>query len=206
VRVRERVTIHPSAEVSDTAELGPGTRVWHQAQVREGALIGSDCILGKGVYIDFDVRIGDRCKLQNAVFVYHGFSLEDGVFVGPGAMLLNDKNPRAINSDGTLKSDADWTVSKGLVKTGASVGGAAVVLPGVTIGRFAMVGSGAVVTRDVPDHGLVYGNPARLKGFVCDCGHLLIAGSAGGGMHMQCPADGTTVVIPTRIYADLEHR
>ncbi len=195
------MTIHPSADVSEGADIGPGTRVWHQAQVREGAVVGRDCIIGKGAYVDFNVRIGDRCKLQNGVFVYHGFELEDAIFLGPGAMLLNDKNPRAANIDGTLKAESDWTVSAGLVRKGASVGGGVIVLPGATIGRFAMVGSGAVVTRDIPDHGLVYGNPARLKGFVCACGHVLTAGSAhADGMHMSCPADATTVVIPSSTY------
>ncbi len=205
MRERERVSIHPSADVADAAELGAGTHVWHEAQVREGAVIGAECIIGKGVYIDSNVRIGDRCKLQNGVFVFHGFNLEDGVFLGPGVMLLNDKNPRAINPDGTLKSAADWAASAGLVQRGASVGGGVVVLPGVTIGRFAMVGSGAVVTRDVPDHGLVYGNPARLKGFSCDCGSQLNEGAIEGvAMKMDCPACGRTVSIPIEVYERLE--
>lgn len=204
MRARERVSIHPSADVSDTAELGVGTRVWNEAQVREGAVVGRECIIGKGVYIDANVRIGDRCKLQNGVFVFHGFNLEDGVFLGPGAMLLNDKNPRAINPDGTLRSDADWTASEGLVRYGASVGGGVVVLPGVTIGRFAMVGSGAVVTRDVVDHGLVYGNPARLKGFSCACGSQLKEGGVDGvAMTMECPACGRLVPIPIEVYQRL---
>ena len=148
MRTREGVNIHPSADVADDAELGPGTRVWHQAQVRERSRVGRDCILGKGVYIDFEVRIGDRCKLQNGVFVYHGFNLEDGVFVGPGAMLLNDKSPRAINPDGTLKSEADWTVSRGVVKQGASLGGGAVAGPhqaegAAGVGGDAVAGLGA---------------------------------------------------------------
>jgi UDP-2-acetamido-3-amino-2,3-dideoxy-glucuronate N-acetyltransferase len=165
--------VHPTADVSPRATIGAGTRIWHQAQVREGAVIGTDCVLGKGAYVDTDVRIGDRCKLQNGVSVFHGFSLEDGVFLGPGAMLLNDKHPRAINPDGSLKSDEDWEVSEGVVEYGAAVGGGAVVLPGVRIGRMAVVGSGAVVTRDVPERGIVVGNPARLRGFACDCGHTL---------------------------------
>jgi acetyltransferase-like isoleucine patch superfamily enzyme len=207
VTTRDGVNIHPSADVSDDAQLGQGTRVWHQVQVRERAVVGKECILGKGVYVDFGVHIGDRCKLQNSVFVFHGFNLEDGVFVGPGAMLLNDRNPRAVNADGSLKSDADWIASEGLVKHGASIGGGAVVLPGITIGRFAMVGSGAVVTRDVPDHGMVYGNPARLKGFVCACGHSLTPGkSDSDGMRMTCPSDGATVVIPAAIFAQLSGR
>jgi UDP-2-acetamido-3-amino-2,3-dideoxy-glucuronate N-acetyltransferase len=204
VLVREGVTVHSSADVSDSADIGVGTRVWHEAHVREGAVIGTECIIGKGVYIDAGVRIGDRCKLQNGVSVFHGFNVEDGVFLGPGAMLLNDKNPRAINPDGSLKSDADWTASEGLVMNGASVGGGVVVLPGVTIGRFAMVGSGAVVTRDVPDHGLVYGNPARLKGFSCMCGNQLREGGVEGfAMSMDCPACGRKVAVPVEVYEKL---
>ncbi|MBE7552708.1 MAG: N-acetyltransferase [Anaerolineales bacterium] len=166
--------IHPSAEVSAEAIIGAGTRIWHQAQVRQGAQIGSECIIGKGVYIDFDVVIGNRCKLQNGVYVYHGATLEDGVFLGPGVMLLNDKNPRAINPDGALKSDADWQVSPTYIGYGAGVGGGAVILPGVSVGKWAIIGSGAVVTRNIPAYGLAYGNPARLAGFVCPCGQRLL--------------------------------
>jgi len=167
---RDVKMIHPSAIVSPQASIGEGTRIWHQAQVREGATLGHNCIIGKGVYVDFDVTIGDNVKIQNGAYVYHGVTLEDGVFVGPGVILTNDKLPRAVNPDGTLKSDADWEVSPTLVKRGASLGAGAVILPGVTIGQFAMVAAGAVVTHDVPDYGLVMGNPARLRGFVCPCG------------------------------------
>lgn len=167
--------IHPSADVSPQAVIGSGVRIWHQAQVRERAHIGANCIIGKGAYIDFDVSIGANVKIQNGVYVYHGVTIEDGVFLGPGVCLTNDKLPRAINPDGALKSDADWQVSLTLVKQGASLGACSVILPGVTIGRFALIGSGAVVTRDVPDHGLVYGNPARLHGYVCRCGQPLQA-------------------------------
>ena len=167
--------IHPSAEVSPEAQIGEGTNIWHQAQVREGARIGRNCIIGKGVYIDFDVVIGDNVKIQNYASIYHGVTIEDGVFIGPYACLTNDKIPRAITPDGGLKSDADWEVGKIRVKYGASIGAGAVILPNVTIGRFAMVGAGAVVTKDVPDHGLVMGNPARLVGYVCKCGRRLKA-------------------------------
>jgi UDP-2-acetamido-3-amino-2,3-dideoxy-glucuronate N-acetyltransferase len=205
LRPRDGVTIHATADVSDEAEVGRGTRIWHQVQVREGAVIGSECILGKGAYVDFKVRIGDRCKLQNSVFVFHGFNLEDGVFLGPGVMLLNDKNPRAINADGSPKSETDWTVSQAVVRYGAAVGGGAVVLPGVSIGRFAMVGSGAVVTREVPDHAIVLGNPARLKGFACICGHRLEpVERKPEGMLMRCPSCATEVMIPMEDYAQLE--
>ena len=182
------VYVHPTADVSDKARLGAGTKVWHQAQVREGAVVGRQCVLGKGSYVDKDVRIGDFCKLQNGVFVFHGFNLEAGVFLGPGAMLLNDKHPRAINPDGTPKSDADWQVSEGVVGYGAAVGGGAVILPGVKIGRMATVGSGAVVTRDVPERAIVVGNPARIKGFACDCGHPL-------GPDHACPECGRKYTI-----------
>jgi len=165
--------IHPTAEVSARAVIGPGTHIWHQAQVREGVHMGANCIVGKGAYIDFGVTIGDNVKIQNGVYVYHGVTVEEGVFLGPGVILTNDKLPRAINPDGTLKGDADWEVSPILIRHGASIGAGAVILPGVTVGEFAMVGAGAVVTHDVPAHGLVYGNPARLHGYVCRCGRPL---------------------------------
>ena len=165
--------IHPTAEVSESATLGEGTVVWNRAQIREDARIGSECIVGTGAYIDFGVSVGARCKIQNLVCVFHGFTVESGVFLGPGVLLLNDKLPRAINPDRSPKTADDWTVSQGRVCEGASIGGGSVVLPGITVGRFAMVGAGAVVTRDVPDHGLVYGNPARLAGYACFCGNKL---------------------------------
>ena len=167
------IRIHPTAELSTRATVGDGSQIWHQAQVREDVTIGRNCVLGKGVYVDFGVRIGDNCKLQNGAFVYHGATLEDGVFVGPGALLTNDKMPRAINPDGTLKSADDWDVGKILVRHGASLGAGCIVLPGVVIGEFAMVAAGAVVTHDVPDQALVMGAPARQVGYVCVCGHRL---------------------------------
>lgn len=185
--------IAATAEVSPDAKIGAGASIWHEAQVREGAVIGAESIVGKGCYIDFGVRIGARCKLQNGVFVYHGFALDDGVFLGPGAMLLNDHLPRAINPDGSLKAASDWDVSEGHVGYGAAVGGGAVVLPGVRIGRFAMVGSGSVVTRDVPDHGLVYGNPARLHGWACACGARAL--EEPGRDEVRCAGCGATFSV-----------
>jgi len=169
--------IHQTAEVSDHAQLGDATKVWHHAHIRENARVGCNCIIGKDVYIDRDVVIGDNVKIQNGAYVYHGVTLEDGVFVGPGACLTNDKYPRAITPAGDPKGDEDWEVFPIIVKRGASVGAQAVVLPGVVIGRCAMIGAGAVVTKDVPDHGLVQGNPARLVGFVCACGRKLTESS-----------------------------
>jgi UDP-2-acetamido-3-amino-2,3-dideoxy-glucuronate N-acetyltransferase len=171
--VEEKAQIHPTAEVSPTAEIGAGSAIWHQAQVREGARLGRNCIVGKGAYLDFDVQIGHNVKIQNGASIYHGATIEDGVFVGPHACLTNDRLPRAVNPDGSLKEADDWVVGPILVCEGAAVGACAVVLPGVTIGRWAMVGAGTVVTRDVPDYGLAWGNPAQLRGFVCPCGHRL---------------------------------
>jgi UDP-2-acetamido-3-amino-2,3-dideoxy-glucuronate N-acetyltransferase len=167
------VKIHSTAEVSPGAHIGNETVIWAQAQVREGATIGKNCVIGKGVYIDHDVSIGNNIKLQNRASLYYGASLEDGVFIGPHACLTNDKYPRAITPQGLLKGIDDWEVGHILVKYGASVGAGAIVLPDVTIGTFALVGAGAVVTADVPDHGIVLGNPARLKGFTCKCARRL---------------------------------
>ena len=169
----DNVIIQATAEVSPKAQIGSGTRIWHLVQIREGVIIGQNCIIGKDVYIDFDVKIGNNVKIQNSALVYHGVTLEDGVVVGPQVCFTNDRIPRAITSDGRLKGNDDWVVGPILVKYGASVWAASVVLPGVTIGRFALVGSGAVVTRNVPDYGLVVGNPARLVGYVCHCGRKL---------------------------------
>jgi acetyltransferase-like isoleucine patch superfamily enzyme len=162
--------IHETARVAPDAVIGAETKIWNEAQVREGARIGRQCVLGKGVYVGAGVVVGDRCKLENRASVFEGATLEDGVFVGPHAAFLNDKHPRAVTPDGRLKGPADWTVSPTRACEGASIGAGALILPGVTVGRWAMVGSGAVVTRDVPDFALVVGNPARLVGYVCRCG------------------------------------
>jgi acetyltransferase-like isoleucine patch superfamily enzyme len=176
--------IHPTAEVSADAQVGEGTRIWNVAQVREGARIGRDCILARGVYVDVGVVVGDRVKLENNVSVFEGARLEDGVFVGPHSALLNDRRPRAITPAGALKTRSDWEVCGVRLGEGASIGGGCTILPGITVGRFAMVGAGTVVTRDVPPHGLVVGNPGRLVGYVCVCGSRLAA----AGSCLSCGA------------------
>ncbi|MBI1184848.1 N-acetyltransferase [bacterium] len=158
--------VHPSAIVEENATVGEGTYLWHHVMVRRGAKIGSQCILGYGVHIDTDVIIGNRVKIQNYVSVFHGVTVEDGVFIGPHAVFTNDKLPRAINANGTPKSASNWVVSETLVGYGASIGANATIVCGITIGKWAMIGAGAVVTKDVPDYGLVVGNPARLIGYV----------------------------------------
>ena len=167
--------VHPTAEVSEKANIGEGASIWHQAQVREGATVGAGCIIGKGVYIGADVSLGANCKVQNYSCVYEGNALEDGVFVGPEVVFTNDRYPRAINPDGSLKAASDWELAGTLVKYGAAIGSRSVILPGLTIGRWALVAAGSVVTKDVPDHGVVAGNPARQRGWACVCARPLTA-------------------------------
>ena len=190
------IRIHPTADVSEKAKIGEGTSIWHHAQVREGVNIGSNCILGKGVYVDNDVSIGDNVKIQNYVSVYHGVELEDGVFIGPHVCFTNDINPRAINPDGSLKAADDWVLTKTRVKRGAALGANSTIRCGVTIGDWALVGSGSVVTRDVPPYGMAYGNPARLHGFVCTCARPVKKESQKGDLIIaRCDHCGSTIEI-----------
>jgi len=159
--------IHPTAEVSPQATVGDGTQIWHWVQVREGARIGRDCVLGKDVYVDVDVVLGDGCKVENFASIYRGVTLGDRVFVGPHVCFTNDPYPRA--------DPAGWEVVPTRVEAGASIGANATVLCGVMIGKRAMVAAGAVVTKDVPAHALVAGVPAKVVGWVCDCGWRLDA-------------------------------
>ncbi|MEZ0345180.1 MAG: acyltransferase [Infirmifilum sp.] len=162
---RREFYAHPTAVIEDGAQIGEGTRIWHFAHVRSGAVVGRECNIGKDVYIDAGAVVGNRVKIQNGVSVYKGVVIEDDVFVGPYAVFTNDKYPRAFSKD--------WEVVPTRIKRGASIGANATVVCGVTIGEFAMIAAGSVVTKDVPPHGLVMGNPARLVGFVCYCGRPL---------------------------------
>lgn len=166
--------IHASAEVSPDARIGAGTRIWMGVQVREGAVLGERCIVGKDAYIDLGVQVGDRVKIENGALLFHGVTVEDGVFIGPGVILTNDRYPRAITSTGDLAGTDDWELALIALRYGSSIGAGAVIVAGLEVGRFAMVGAGAVVIRDVPSYALVAGNPARRIGWVCACGRRLV--------------------------------
>ncbi len=181
--------VHPTADIEADVTVGPGTSIWHRTQVRVGARIGAQCVIGGSVFIDEGVTIGDRVKIQSAALVYHGVTVEDGVFIGPNAILTNDRFPRAITSTGELAGAADWTVSPITLRAGCSIGAGVVVVAGVDVGRFATVGAGAVVTRTVPNHALVVGNPARRIGWVCACGQRLTDASSGAPAAADPPAD-----------------
>lgn len=165
--MRENVYIDPAAHVSGRADIGQGTKVWINSQIRENTVIGENCVISKDTYIDFSVRIGSRVKIQNGVSVYHGVTIEDDVFIGPNAAFTNDFYPRAWNGD--------FEVRPTLVKRGASIGANATIVCGNTLGEFSMVGSGSVVTHDVPPYALAAGNPARVLGYVCQCGQRVNA-------------------------------
>jgi UDP-2-acetamido-3-amino-2,3-dideoxy-glucuronate N-acetyltransferase len=179
--------VHPAADVDERAALGPGTKVWHLAQVREDARLGSGCIVGRGAYVGPGVIIGDNVKLQNYALVYEPAQLEDGVFVGPGAILTNDLHPRSIDVAGRLKRPADWNARGVIVREGASLGAGSVIVAGCVIGRWALVGAGAIVARDVPDFALVVGVPARQIGWVGRAGERLLESAPG---QWRCPRTG----------------
>jgi UDP-2-acetamido-3-amino-2,3-dideoxy-glucuronate N-acetyltransferase len=185
------MTVHAGAEVADDVVLGDGTTVWPLAQIREGARLGAGCIVGRGAYVGPGVVMGDNCKLQNHALVYEPAVLEDGVFVGPAVVFTNDHYPRAITPAGRLKRGADWDPVGVAVQHGASVGARAVCVAPLTIGRWAMVAAGSVVTKDVADYSLVAGVPARHIRWVGKAGVPLESGAGGT---WTCPRTGERFV------------
>ena len=182
------IRIAQNASVSDGAKISENASVWDFAQVREGAVVGENSIVGSYAYIDANVQIGKNCKIQNRALIYDPAIIHDGVFIGPGAILTNDKNPRSILGSGEVKSPKDWDKVGVEVLQGAAIGSGAICVAPVKIGKWALVGAGAVVTKDVKDYALVVGNPARQVGWVGKAGKQL---DTVDGQHFYCPIFGT---------------
>ena len=182
-----------SADVDASAIIGDGSSVWHLAQVRNDAQIGQNCIIGRGAYIGSGVVMGNNCKVQNYALVYEPAVIGDGVFIGPAAVLTNDEFPRAVTPTGELKSGSDWHAVGVTINEGASIGARAVCIAPVTIGAWALVAAGAVVTKDVPNFALVAGVPAKRIRWVGRAGHPLnpVAGSSDT---FSCPVTGATYI------------
>ena len=192
-----KVHVDPTAIVDYGVKLGSGTKVWHFVHIMKDAKIGKDCILADYVYVGRGVKIGDRVKLENRATVYEGVTIEDNVFVGPQVTFTNDPSPRSLNSD--------WKILPTLVKEGSSIGAGTVIVCGVIIGEYALVGAGSVVTDDIPSNALAYGNPARVRGFVCRCGRKLETQEKNEKtVLMACPCCKERYAIPVEDYARMK--
>ena len=171
--------IHPTAVIDAGAQIGEGTRIWHYCHVMPRAIIGINCNIGQNVFVDNDAVVGNGVKIQNNVSVYKGVILEEGVFVGPSAVFTNVINPRSFIERKTEFKQI-------LIKKGATIGANATIVCGISIGEYALIGAGAVVTKDVPAYGLMMGNPARQKGWISEQGHTLHFDDDGKAV---CPGD-----------------
>ncbi|MDQ2961253.1 MAG: acetyltransferase [Candidatus Dormibacteraeota bacterium] len=183
--------VHDTADVAEGSEIGDGSKIWHLSQVREGARLGRNCIIGRGAYIGAGVVLGDNCKVQNYALVYEPAVVEGGAFIGPAVVFTNDHFPRAVSPDGSVKSSDDWEPVGVTVREGASIGARSVCVAPVTIGRWALVAAGSVVTKDVPDFALVAGVPARRVRWVGRAGLPL---EAHGTDQWRCPSTGATYI------------
>jgi UDP-2-acetamido-3-amino-2,3-dideoxy-glucuronate N-acetyltransferase len=178
--------IHTSSLVDPNARIGDGTKIWCFCQIMNGAIVGRDCNVGNNCFIESGVIIGDRVKIKNNIALYTGVIIEDDVFLGPNCVFTNVINPRSFVE---RKKEFKETI----IKKGASIGANATIVCGHTIGKYALIGAGSVVTRDIPDYGLVYGNPARIHGFVCECGEKLDASLKCGRCGKNYSISGKTI-------------
>ncbi len=172
---RNSAKIHPTAIIEADVIIGPGTAVWDNVHIRKGAVIGPDCIIGEKTYIAYDVKIGRGVKVNSFVYICTGVTFEDQVMISAGTTFTNDVLPRAFDPDGTSAKTSDPTAEtlQTFVRRGASIGAGCTIGPGIELGEYCMIGMGSVVTRDVAPYQLVYGNPAKSKGYVCICGQIL---------------------------------
>ena len=159
----EKYYVHESSFVDEEVKIGMGTKIWHFSHIMREAKLGGDCVLGQNTFVGSKVIIGDNCRIQNNVSIYEGVTLEDEVFCGPSCVFTNVTNPRSFMP---RKNE----ILNTLVREGATIGANSTILCGITIGKHAFIGAGSVVTQDVKDNALVYGNPAKFQGWVCDCG------------------------------------
>jgi UDP-2-acetamido-3-amino-2,3-dideoxy-glucuronate N-acetyltransferase len=189
--------VDPTAIVDNGVSLGSDTKVWHFVHIMEGAEIGKKCVLADYVYVGRGVKIGNNVKLENRATVYEGVTIEDNVFVGPHVTFTNDPYPRSFNKD--------WKILPTHVQEGSSIGAGTVIRCGVTIGEYVLIGAGSVVTANIPSHALVYGNPARIRGFVCRCGRKLVAEEkTKAHVSMRCLVCNEKYNIPNEDYARIE--
>jgi acetyltransferase-like isoleucine patch superfamily enzyme len=192
------VSAHKTAVVGKNASIGKGTVVWAFAQIGDKAKIGSNCVLGNGCYVDRTCVVGNRVKIMNKAQVFRGCAVGNNVFIGPGAVVANDRSPR-------VEKTRQFTKPLWRIGEHASIGANSTVLPDVNIGEHAMVGAGSVVTKDVPKHGLVYGNPAKLHGFVCFCGEKLrLERHEGRYCVLKCGECGESVKVESVEYEKIE--
>lgn len=196
--------VHPTALVEDGVVLGPGTSVWDNVHIRKNARIGAKCIIGEKTYVAYDVVIGDLVKINAVVYICAGVTIEDGVMISAHTVFTNDRFPRSTDPDlqDLQTSDPTEETLTTTVRRGTTIGAGAVIGPGVTLGEFSMIGMGSVVTRDVPPHGLAIGNPARVRGLVCRCGHPVLK----LGADAELPARGRFPCEKCHRVVELPHR
>ena len=191
------VYVDTTAIIDNGVIMGKGTKIWHFVHIMEDAQIGKDCVIADYVSVGRSVKIGDKVKIENRATVFEGVTIKDNVFVGPHVTFTNDLHPRSYNKD--------WKIISTLIKQGSSIGAGTVIVCGVTIGEYSMIGAGSVVTNSIPSYSLAYGNPARIRGFVCICGRKLeLEKETKLHVYMMCPNCKEKYEIPVGDYARRE--
>lgn len=192
-----KVYVDATAIIDNGVVLGKGTKVWHFVHIMEDAKVGKDCVIADYVSVGRFVKIGDNVKIENRATVFEGVTIEDNVFVGPHVTFTNDRYPRSFNKD--------WKIIPTLIKRGSSVGAGSVIVCGVNIGEYSMIGAGSVVTNSIPSYALAHGNPARIKGFVCKCGRKLeLEKETNPFVYMLCPVCNEKYEILMKDYVKIE--